>query len=117
MAKQDLLEVLEKFQINDRVRHSLAAFWPTVENKLPDIMEQFYATVGGWSETKPLLNGKSLDLLKTNQADHWRRLFNDVEDPDYMDTAITIGQVHAHIGLRLPEWVTLEKALPLSPPR
>jgi methyl-accepting chemotaxis protein len=100
MTVPQLSETLEKFGIDSHVRQTLADFWPTIEKHLPAIMEKFYQAAGSWPETQGLLVGKSLDILKKNQTAHWFRLFNDIGDPEYFETAVTIGQVHARIGLR-----------------
>jgi methyl-accepting chemotaxis protein len=80
----------------------LAAFWPTIEPRLPEIMEGFYRHLVTIPHLKQMV-GEQIPRLKQAQASHWRRLFSGRFDAAYFSGVQTIGNVHHKIGLE-PRW-------------
>ena len=52
----------------------LTAFWPTIEPRLPDIVEGFYRHVTAIPHLRQML-GEQVPRLKRTQIAHWQRLF------------------------------------------
>jgi hypothetical protein len=80
----------------------LAAFWPTIEPRLPEIIEGFYRHLVTIPRLKQMV-GEQIPRLKQAQASHWRRLFSGRFDAEYFNGVQTIGNVHHKIGLE-PRW-------------
>ena len=80
----------------------LAAFWPTIEPRLPEIIEGFYRHLVTIPHLKQMV-GEQIPRLKQAQASHWRRLFSGRFDAAYFNGVQTIGNVHHKIGLE-PRW-------------
>jgi ABC-type transporter Mla subunit MlaD len=80
----------------------LAAFWPTIEPRLPEIIEGFYRHLMAIPQLKQMV-GEQIPRLKQAQASHWRRLFSGRFDAEYVKGVQTIGRVHHKIGLE-PRW-------------
>ncbi len=80
----------------------LAAFWPTIEPRLPEIIEGFYRHLVTIPHLKQMV-GEQIPRLKQAQASHWRRLFSGRFDAAYFSGVQTIGNVHHKIGLE-PRW-------------
>jgi hypothetical protein len=80
----------------------LAAFWPTIEPRLPEIIEGFYRHLVTIPRLKQMV-GEQIPRLKQAQASHWRRLFSGRFDAAYFSGVQTIGRVHHKIGLE-PRW-------------
>ena len=80
----------------------LAAFWPTIEPRLPEIIEGFYRHLVTIPRLKQMV-GEQIPRLKQAQASHWRRLFSGQFDAEYFNGVQTIGNVHHKIGLE-PRW-------------
>jgi methyl-accepting chemotaxis protein len=80
----------------------LAAFWPTIEPHLPEIIEGFYRHLVTIPRLKQMV-GEQIPRLKQAQASHWRRLFSGRFDAEYFNGVQTIGNVHHKIGLE-PRW-------------
>lgn len=88
--------------ITPATRRLLAAFWPTVEAALPDILDAFYRHVMTEPELAKLFTG-DLKRVKTAQGTHWQRLFCGSFDAAYFDSVRTIGLIHNRVGLA-PRW-------------
>jgi methyl-accepting chemotaxis protein len=80
----------------------LAAFWPTIEPHLPEIIEGFYRHLVTIPHLKQMI-GDQIPRLKQAQTSHWRRLFSGRFDAEYFNGVQTIGNVHHKIGLE-PRW-------------
>jgi methyl-accepting chemotaxis protein len=80
----------------------LAAFWPTIEPRLPEIIEGFYRHLVTIPRLKQMV-GEQIPRLKQAQASHWRRLLSGRFDAEYFNGVQTIGNVHHKIGLE-PRW-------------
>ncbi len=77
--------------------------WAHIEAALPRILDEFYATLPGVPELRPLLAGQDLERLKAAQTEHWRSLFSGRFDADYFARANRIGQTHFRVGVP-PHW-------------
>ncbi len=77
--------------------------WALIEAALPPILDEFYATLPGIPELRPMLAGQDPEKLKAAQREHWRSLFSGTFDAGYLERAGRIGQAHFRIGLP-PHW-------------
>ncbi|MBI3706631.1 MAG: chemotaxis protein, partial [Proteobacteria bacterium] len=93
---------LRFMQISDETGALLKAFWPLVEQALPDVLEGFYKHVTNEPQLARLL-GNQISRLKQAQGTHWARLFSGRFDEAYIQGVRTIGLVHNKIGLE-PRW-------------
>src|ERR1700733_2303604 len=80
----------------------LAAVWPTIEPRLPEIIEGVYRHLVTIPHLKQMC-AEQIPRLKQVQASHWRRLFSGRFDAAYFSGVQTIGNVHHKIGLE-PRW-------------
>ena len=80
----------------------LTAFWPTIEPRLPDIVEGFYRHVTAIPHLRQML-GEQVPRLKRTQIAHWQRLFSARFDAAWFDSVRGIGLMHHKIGLE-PRW-------------
>lgn len=76
--------------------------WPLIEQKLPEILEGFYAHVRTVPHLKELVEGREQELI-TAQAAHWKTLFTSGLSETYVEQARRIGLAHVRINLD-PTW-------------
>jgi len=75
-----------------------------IEKHAPAALAGFYDQIAAQPETSRHFGSRTaMDLAKSKQLDHWRRLFSGEPGADYLDRAATVGLVHARIGLE-PKW-------------
>lgn len=95
-------ERLRFLRIDATISENLRAFWPTVEQALPGILDGFYAHTTSTPRLAALV-GNQTSRLKQVQAQHWEKLFSGRFDTGYFDSVRRIGSVHNRIGLE-PRW-------------
>lgn len=85
-------------------RELLRAFLPTLQEALPQILDQFYAQVRGFPEIAKLFTGGDhMKRAAGAQQQHWVRLFSGRFDEEYYASVKAIGLMHSRIGLD-PRW-------------
>jgi hypothetical protein len=97
------LDVRTRFlRLDSEACRLLTEFWPTVERRLPDIIDGFYQHVVTVPHLKQML-GDRIPHLKKTQAAHWKRVFSGRFDAAYSASVQGIGVMHHRIGLE-PRW-------------
>lgn len=92
----------------------LSAFWPVLEQELPEILKGFYDRLLSCSEPAALLEGHGkIDRLKKAQREHWKAVFAGRFDETYYDRVRRIGKAHERVGLS-PRWYMAGYALMLG---
>ena len=67
---------------------------------LPQVMDEFYLTVGQQPEMATLLQGEAhIARLKQAQTNHWLRLLDGTFDAGFLASARKVGEAHFRIGL------------------
>jgi len=89
-------------KIDAETSEVLAAFWPSVEQALPALVDNFYQHVTTVPALAKLL-GSNVQRLRRAQGSHWERLFSGRFDTAYFDGVRAIGLMHNKIGLE-PRW-------------
>ena len=89
---------LRFMNIDQETSRLLAAFWPTAEAAMPELLDAFYRHITQIPELAKLL-GANIPRLKSTQGSHWARLFSGRFDDAYFHGVRTIGQIHYKIGL------------------
>lgn len=98
------MSTLETFiGLDKHTQQTLKELWPYVEKDLQSILDDFYNHLLKFEETKAILEGHELSVLKGAQRNHWKKTFLNGIDSDYLNRVTRIGQAHERIGLR-PKW-------------
>ncbi|MGZ3276733.1 MAG: globin-coupled sensor protein [Caulobacteraceae bacterium] len=86
------------------VRQALREAGPFLETHLPRALDEFYATVEVWPETRRFFDDQAhIQRAYQAQLRHWRLLARGDFDADYVEAVRRIGLTHARIGLD-PRW-------------
>jgi len=98
------LRQLKFLGLDEDMRDDLRKSWPMIEGQLPHILADFYSLLAGQPDMAAFLdNGPGMEVLKSAQAAHWRRLFDGNFNEEYFANTIRIGNAHERIGLE-PTW-------------
>jgi methyl-accepting chemotaxis protein len=106
MSQQDYRreERLRFLGIDASTTAALGGFRDTVQARLPQIVESFYAYLKTWPELWKMFGGdQNVARVKVTQGEHWRGLLCGQFDDAYMERVRRIGQTHERIGLE-PRW-------------
>jgi methyl-accepting chemotaxis protein len=79
-----------------------ALIWPVIEKDIDRILAAFYTHLRQHPEMADMV-GTQQPRLENAQKTHWRKLFLQGFDQDYVDSINRIGRVHSRIGLE-PKW-------------
>jgi len=97
-------EQLAFLGIDDATRTHLRQALTILDERLPTIIDKFYAMVGQYPHLARMVgDGKNIERLKKSQADHWRALMSGQFDDAYFARVTRIGEMHAKVGLE-PRW-------------
>jgi len=102
MQDTSLNDRLKFFRYTEEDRALARSLWPTFENALPEILQDFYAHVKTVPHLAGLI-GEQQSRLVSAQLAHWQGLFLEGPDAAYMERAVRIGLAHVRIGLD-PSW-------------
>jgi len=80
--------------------------WSLLESILPGILDRFYEDLLASEELREKLGPHSQNTspLKNAQIEHWRYIFENEPDLEFIGQASRIGRAHVKIGLR-SEWL------------
>lgn len=99
-----LSERLQFIQLDEKARASLRALKPLIEAEVPKALDEFYAQVRAFPETrKHFTDDSHIAHAKSRQAQHWATISTAQYGDAYVRGVRAIGQVHARIGLD-PRW-------------
>lgn len=93
-------------KIDDTTIALLREWFPTIEARLPQVLDTFYERVGGWPELVALFGATpeqqrtGVARAKQAQIAHWKQLFTGGFEADYVASSRRIGTVHSRIGLK-----------------
>lgn len=97
MNTQDIIRFLS---ISQAERVLLDRFVPLFDAAAEGIFAAFYARLGEFSDTARLIaDPKTVARLKTEQAQHWKRLLTAEVDDTFVKASLAVGHVHARVGL------------------
>lgn len=100
----DIQDQLVFLGITDETRAMLAAFQPTLQRALPDIVETFYRHLSKWPAMTGMFKDEdSMVRARNAQTAHWISLFSGRFDAAYVESVRRIGLTHSRIGLE-PHW-------------
>ena len=92
--KIDLEARLARFEINDTTRANMLFLSPLLMEGMDRVIHNFYLYLNKFPETKALLKGRDVDILKSRQKFHWERMLRCEFDLDYAFRCMMIGIVH-----------------------
>ncbi|MFT4089215.1 MAG: protoglobin domain-containing protein [Asticcacaulis sp.] len=73
---------------------------PFVMSLLPEVLEQFYARITDFEETRRFFRDEThIAYMKAAQTRHWQRLTDGRFDDDYARTVMKIGETHFNVGV------------------
>ncbi len=104
VADPDIKRQMEMTGFSEEMLGVLAAFRPSVEERIGELVDFFYANL----EIKPHLMeiieaNSSVDRLKQTLRKHISEMFTDTIDDAFVEKRIRIAKVHVKIGLE-PKW-------------
>jgi methyl-accepting chemotaxis protein len=88
--------------IDEAVINGLAELWPVLEKDVDAVLKAFYTHLSLYPELATMV-GDQQPRLENAQKTHWKKLFTQGFDADYVDSINRIGRVHSRIGLE-PKW-------------
>lgn len=102
------LAIAERLQINrihDGDRRALTELRAVLEPYLPKVVDEFYAHIQRFPEAMAVIGGagSSIDRLKKTNPKYFEQIFRARFDREYFESRLTIGRIHAQIGLE-PKW-------------
>jgi methyl-accepting chemotaxis protein len=76
-----------------------------LEPKLPTIVDEFYRHIERYPEALAIITnaGSTLERLKKTNPGYFAEIFRGEFDAKYFESRLTVGRIHAHIGLT-PQW-------------
>lgn len=91
----------ELFRIRSEDRELLRALGTMLRPQMPVVVDAFYNHLQGFSEAMAVVSraGSSVEKLKTTNPRYFEEIFRANFDSSYYDSRITIGMIHAEIGL------------------
>jgi len=100
--------IAERLQINrihDGDRRALTELRAVLEPYLPKVVDEFYAHIQRFPEAVAVIGGagSSIDRLKKTNPRYFEQIFRARFDREYFESRLTIGWIHAQIGLG-PKW-------------
>ncbi|MCH7627922.1 MAG: globin-coupled sensor protein [Proteobacteria bacterium] len=99
-----LARTLDFFHIDESDVRRFPAIARAMARLAPPALERLYDRIATTPEISGLFSSRSaMNHARDKQLDHWRMMFSGAPDTAYMESARTIGRVHAKIGLA-PEW-------------
>ncbi|MTI45610.1 methyl-accepting chemotaxis protein [Roseibium hamelinense] len=101
-ASEAVHERLRFADIDEIVVAGLRSIWPALEKDVDGILTAFYTHLSKHPEMAGMIGDKQ-PRLENAQKKHWRKLFTQGFDQDYVDSINRIGRVHSRIGLE-PRW-------------
>lgn len=100
----DLERRLDYLGLDASARKELRTLKPFLEKELGPALDRFYAVVRKSPEISHLFSSDShIAHAKGAQLGHWGNIANGDFNSDYANKVLTIGKVHARIGLE-PRW-------------
>lgn len=90
------------FLIDNDTKQTLIDVWPVIESHLKGLLDGFYDHASETQHLRDKVQGKT-DGLKAAQATHWKALFLNGFDADYMERVDRIGRAHVRTDLE-PDW-------------
>ncbi|MCD2181735.1 methyl-accepting chemotaxis protein [Rhizobium sp. GN54] len=100
----DLARRLDYLGIDARAVNNLRSLKPLLEGELAPALDRFYGVVRNSPEVNHLFSSDAhMAGAKKAQLGHWANIWNGDFGSDYADKVLTIGKVHARIGLE-PRW-------------
>jgi methyl-accepting chemotaxis protein len=101
---QDIERRLDYLGLDPAARARLRILKPFIEKELGPALDKFYAIVRKSPEVSHLFsNDAHIDRAKNAQLGHWGNIAAGDFSADYVSKVLTIGHVHARIGLE-PRW-------------
>ena len=100
----DLARRLSFIQMDEKSRAALRAVSSVVNESAPDALKAFYEQIRTFPETRRFF-GDDAHMARASKAQgaHWANITKGDFGKDYVQSARTIGAVHARIGLE-PRW-------------
>ena len=105
MTASDTLRVRLQFVgIDQDMRGTLRELRPLIQQNLPGILDEFYATIAAYPETARLFSNQAhMRHAKDAQLKHWDLIASADFDESYVQSVNRIGEAHNKLGLE-PRW-------------
>ena len=98
------LERLDFLKIDSETKEALKRLEPTVQEKLPVVLDSFYEHVASWPPVAKFFTDKAhMAHAKEKQLQHWANIMRGEFDESYESSVTAIGQTHNKLGLE-PRW-------------
>lgn len=95
---------LKYLNLTEADRALLQEAFPKIEERIDDVVNDFYSHLLDFKETRALLQKEStVKRLKGTLKDYLRTAFNCTMDTEYFERRFRIGQAHNNVELR-PKW-------------
>ncbi|MCW1384431.1 globin-coupled sensor protein [Novosphingobium sp. KCTC 2891] len=95
---------LRFFNIDERDYARFGRIARAMTKHAPGALDRLYEKIAATPETATFFSSRSvMTHAREKQVEHWQTMFRGQPDGTYLDSARTIGRVHARIGLS-PEW-------------
>ena len=95
----DLSRRLTFFRIDESVQSSLAQSADKLLDGIETTMEEFFAHLDEYDETRAVLSGHNPERLAASQVAHWRSLFAEGITEQYIERAHHVGLAHYRSGV------------------
>jgi methyl-accepting chemotaxis protein len=91
-------------QLDADARAALKELQPLLRAELPLVLGRFYDHLRTFPEIARLFSSEAnMASAKSRQVDHWLKIASGDFGPDYVQSAVRIGEVHGKLGLE-PRW-------------
>ena len=93
-------ERLARFEIDHNTKANLVLFRPVLDAHIERTVIHFYNYLDQFPETRSLLKGRNIELMREKQKLHWKALLSGDFGAGYLHNTVMIGLVH--FDCRLP---------------
>jgi heme-based aerotactic transducer len=100
-----LQESLLQYRLGSEDLSRLKDLKSFLEPQMSNVVDDFYDHILKFPDAVAVITeaGSSVERLKKTNPAYFRQIFRGVIDEEYVDSRLTIGQIHARIGLT-PQW-------------
>jgi methyl-accepting chemotaxis protein len=101
---ETLQERLNFMKLDSQAHQRVRDVKPIMMSVLPAALDQFYAQVQAFPETRKLFSSPGqMEGARNRQLAHWERLWGGALDQNYVRSVAEVGEAHARVGLQ-PRW-------------
>lgn len=98
-SRVNIADRLNRFDFDETTRRNLEMFQRDLGDRLDKLIYEFYEYAERFPDTRKILSGRDVALLKSRQREHWLRLLSGNIDFTYVTSATLVGLVHYDVKL------------------